>query len=339
MIKNWGKVELLSGLEPLLVEEFSVSISKLEAEIDFDFKVLNDPKNMIPLDMGVKLLEDCASYTGCDYLGLKLVNKQSNETLGLLGYVGEYADQFDVAIDHLFNNMSLNVTGVNWQLIKDSGYAEMVFNLDVDKSISYKQSIFLGMGQLYNYCKYITLNKWSPNRVYFTFPAPTNIRQLKQHFGPHLYFNMDFNGFVFPEEQLTLPIGNANQRMNDILNDYLKLTGKGSNIDKLSQIKLSIRSLLILQQSCSLAEIAASQNKTPRAIQYYLEKFQLTYQELLDEVRYQLACDLLSDSEQSISSIAALIGFADSTVFSRSFKKHKGITPSKFRRQTQLSSQ
>jgi len=333
MIRNWVKAELVSGLEQLLRENFAVSFLELQKVINFDFNLLSEPSNMIPLEIGVNVLEACAKYTKCEDLGLELVDRQSNEILGLLGYIGEYASDFETAIKHMFENMSLNVTGVDWQLTKGTGYVEMVFNLDVEENIPHKQTVLVGMGQLYNYNKYITRNQWSPSRVYFKFPAPSNLRRLKQSFGPNLYFNMEFNGFVFSQKQLALPIANANQRMSDLLNDYMRLTGQTSQVDKLSQIKLSIRSLLILQQSCSLNEIAASQNKTPRAIQYYLKKFGQSYQELLDDVRYQLACDLLVGSEQSISAVSALVGFNDSTVFSRSFKKYKGLTPSQYRLQ------
>lgn len=336
MSKNWVRAEIVSGLEVLLTEEFSVPDSALQSVFKFDFNLLGNPANQIPLATLVKLMEDCASYTGCDYFGAKLASLQPVETLGLLGYIGRYSNQFEQAIVQIIENMTLNMRGIEWQFSKDESYAQAAMFWSAEQNRPHKQSVLLGMKQAHNFFKSLTKQQWSAGRTCFTFSAPKSINQLKRYFGDNLCFSMDFNGFVFPKEQLTLPIETFNQRMNGILNDYLKLTGKASNVDKLSQIKLSIRSLLILQQSCSLTEIATSQNKTPRAIQYYLKKYQLSYQQLLDEVRYQLACDLLTGSEQPVSAISELIGFKDSAVFSRSFKKYKGLTPSKYRLQFQL---
>ena len=66
--------------------------------------------------------------------------------------------------------------------------------------------------------------------------------------------------------------------------------------------------------------------------QYYLKKYNLSYQQLLNNVRYELASELLSESEQPIYAISALVGFSDSTVFSKGFKKYIGETPSKYRK-------
>jgi len=52
-----------------------------------------------------------------------------------------------------------------------------------------------------------------------------------------------------------------------------------------------------------------------------------TFQELLDELRHKLALDYLSKSKASVHEIAYLLGFSDSTAFSRAFKRWTGYSP------------
>lgn len=54
--------------------------------------------------------------------------------------------------------------------------------------------------------------------------------------------------------------------------------------------------------------------------------------EYLTGVRMKRACELLKDSEVSISDIAARVGFTDSNYFSKAFHAYTGSTPSEYRR-------
>jgi len=53
----------------------------------------------------------------------------------------------------------------------------------------------------------------------------------------------------------------------------------------------------------------------------------------LSRIRTSKACSLLQETGLSISDIAGQVGFDDSNYFSRTFRKHLGVTPRKFRRE------
>lgn len=331
MAQYWIRAELLSGLETLLKEEFSVSLVDLAAKVKFDFSSLQNIEEKIPLDTTIKLLEDCASYTNCDSLGVMLGHTQRLDMLGSSYALGKFTDFFGDAVEQIFDRVSLSATGVKWQLTKDEHFAYTTVFLNSSHAINHQQAIYVTMVQVFKLLKSLSNNQWQPTRIYFTYPAPSDLKYFRAVFGTKIYFNMDFNGFIFSAEQLNLPIVTCDQSLNSMISDYLKLSGKSQSDNKLKQIELSIQSSLLLQHSCSLTEIAASQSQTPRAIQYYLKNFNLSYQQLLNNVRYELASELLSGSEQPIYAISALVGFSDSTVFSKGFKKHMGETPSKYR--------
>jgi AraC family transcriptional regulator len=57
-----------------------------------------------------------------------------------------------------------------------------------------------------------------------------------------------------------------------------------------------------------------------------------TVGELIRRRRVEHACDLLAHSDLSLAEIALACGFSDQSHFSMMFKRHTGITPSKFRK-------
>ena len=57
----------------------------------------------------------------------------------------------------------------------------------------------------------------------------------------------------------------------------------------------------------------------------------VTPQELLSEARIKHACQLLRNTDKTVSEIAYACGFTDPKYFSRSFKQSTGLSPSEFR--------
>jgi AraC-like DNA-binding protein len=58
-----------------------------------------------------------------------------------------------------------------------------------------------------------------------------------------------------------------------------------------------------------------------------------TQEALTDEIRKELALSYLRQPDLSLTDIAALLGYSDSSTFSRSFKRWVGMAPREWRAQ------
>jgi len=56
-----------------------------------------------------------------------------------------------------------------------------------------------------------------------------------------------------------------------------------------------------------------------------------SFQQLLDEVRHQLALDYLRRTRMSTEDIAAALGFSDAANFRHAFKRWSGLSPAAWR--------
>ena len=56
-----------------------------------------------------------------------------------------------------------------------------------------------------------------------------------------------------------------------------------------------------------------------------------TFLEYLMDVRIKKACELLRDTDRSITNVAFDVGFNDSSYFGKVFRKHTRMSPSKYR--------
>jgi len=116
--------------------------------------------------------------------------------------------------------------------------------------------------------------------------------------------------------------------------DYLlenTLSSKGKNsLNKLKQvieyIHINYAELIPLQ---TLSEICFM---SPNYFcHYFKQEIGKTPISFINEYRIEKACEMLSESELSISEIALSVGFDNFSYFIRKFREYKGVTPKKYR--------
>ncbi len=134
----------------------------------------------------------------------------------------------------------------------------------------------------------------------------------------------------FEKAELEAPLPMANSelaRANDqVVIEYLKRYEKN---DIVNQVRGSIIDWLPSGVP-SQESIAQSLHQSPRSLQRKLSAQGLTYKQLLEEIRSELARQYLKEPGRSVSEVAYLLGFTEPSNFARSFKRWTGQSPQAF---------
>ena len=80
----------------------------------------------------------------------------------------------------------------------------------------------------------------------------------------------------------------------------------------------------------TLEEVAQRVNVSARTIDRHLKREGLGFRQLADQVRFEIACELLSGAGAKVSNVALQLGFSDTANFSRAFKRVVGVSPSDY---------
>jgi AraC-like DNA-binding protein len=88
-----------------------------------------------------------------------------------------------------------------------------------------------------------------------------------------------------------------------------------------------------------LEAIARSVALSPRTVIRRLRDKGLRYRQLVDEARAEVACWRLAHTEDTVDQIAADLGYADPSNFSRTFRRWRGKTPTAYRHDFRESEQ
>ena len=84
-------------------------------------------------------------------------------------------------------------------------------------------------------------------------------------------------------------------------------------------------------EELSLESVGESLGLHPRTLQRRLARVDLTYQQFVDEVRFDLARSLLESPKTPLHEIASRLGYGDPAHFSRAFNRWTGMSPRAYR--------
>ncbi|MCB1499755.1 MAG: helix-turn-helix transcriptional regulator [Bauldia sp.] len=87
-----------------------------------------------------------------------------------------------------------------------------------------------------------------------------------------------------------------------------------------------------MDQTADIERVAGSLGLGVRALQRRLNGDGVNFRELVNRVRIARATEFLRGSAESITTIAAELGYVNSTHFTRAFKAAVGLSPRDFRR-------
>ncbi|MFD3003630.1 AraC family transcriptional regulator [Pontibacter toksunensis] len=170
-------------------------------------------------------------------------------------------------------------------------------------------------------------------QVLFAYPKPASIKEHERVFsGAELVFDAAFSGLVLDLAYLKLPVVTANPELNQLFekyaDEYLQKLHEPKTIQERVQREIA---RLLKGEEPGINTVSRNLAMSVRSLQSKLKEEGVTYQALLDEVRKEIAVKHLQDNQNTISDIAYLLGFAEPSVFSRSFKKWTGMPPAVYR--------
>lgn len=173
---------------------------------------------------------------------------------------------------------------------------------------------------------------FSPHWVKLQRPHPHGYEEVYQKaFHAPVSFDADYSELCLPLEDMDAPLVGGNREIanqfDQLVENYL------TELDK-TDIVTKARQAIIEQLpsgQCSRQGVATKLGVSSSALQLRLAREGTSFQALLDDVRKSLALTYMEQKRIPITEIAFLIGFADTSSFSRVFRKWTGSSPSEYR--------
>lgn len=312
--------------------------------IDLDPARLRDPDGRLSIRQVQELWRQAISATGDPHLALHMGQAVNPVSVGILAYVMMHCPTLGQAFDKLCQYQDIVCDAVRTTGLRVGD--EFLLQLQVaspdlifpENALNSEVSIYLSAIQA------LTGRPAALRAIRFGYPHPVGIREHERVFAPAvLSFDADMTTLVLDAASLHTPVLNANPNLfplfeqhADALLQRLRQPAEKASDRTASDLAASVlvkREIIqmLKGEEPTLTAIAGRLALGVRTLQLHLKSEGATYQQLLDDVRKDLAVSHLREPFLSTTDIAYLLGFAEPSVFFRSFKKWTGQTPGAFR--------
>jgi AraC-like DNA-binding protein len=194
-----------------------------------------------------------------------------------------------------------------------------------------RQTIELGVALFCNELRSHAGPGWQPASVQLCHSRPDDLSWHRRLLGPALSFDQERNAVLVEAALLARPLVAADSRSRRMLRTVFADRESLLPQAALPRIESAIRALLPFS-SCSIDEVASAMAVSARTLQRQLAANATTFQQLRDQARADLAVKYVRQSALRLAEISEILGFAEPSVFSRSFRRWHGSTPRDARR-------
>lgn len=155
---------------------------------------------------------------------------------------------------------------------------------------------------------------------------------LEKHFGCRVRFKADRNALVFRSSDLDRPFVTQNDEMVSALGTHLEaeLKARSTTGDVAEQVKRTL-SRSMAGKRPTLQNVAQELGLGPRTLQRRLTEAGVSFQQLVEDTRRELARHYLKQRAVEFNEAAFLLGFEDVNSFYRAFHAWEGTTPGEWR--------
>lgn len=178
-------------------------------------------------------------------------------------------------------------------------------------------------------CRHLTGRRLVPEHVRFMHHRKSGVAEISEYFGADIEFGAERDEIAFDEKNCDLPIVSADPDLNRILVTYCEeALAKRKKSGESFQARVENAMVPLLPHGKARAdEIARRLNVSQRTFARRLALEGMTFSEVLERLRKDLANRYLADPELSVSQIAWLLGYREIGAFSHAFKRWTGKTP------------
>jgi len=174
---------------------------------------------------------------------------------------------------------------------------------------------------------------WTPELMTFQHERHDSDRELARVFGCPIVFGAPENEMRFAPSVLHLPHVHSDSRLLTVITRYAEsLLASRPNRNDLPASVSSTIARQMAKELPSLRSTAYLVHVSERTLQRRLAGAGVSYSRLVDGVRRDLALKHIRDAALSITDIAYLLHFGDSTAFYRAFKRWTNEAPAQYRR-------
>jgi AraC-like DNA-binding protein len=286
----------------------------------------------------IKFLNEIANALRDPLLGFHIAQSIDLRELGFLYYVAASSATLDEALQRAARYSSTANEGLSMRyrvgadVSIELGYVGVARHSD-------RQQIECFVTMLLRLCRQLTGARLTPRRLRLVHGSNGERAEFAAYFGDNVQFSAGVDELTFTRETRDMAVISADRYLNRLL-----VASCEEALSRRRAFQGSFRSAvenaivpLLPHGKARMPEIARRLGLSQRTCGRRLASEGLTFSQVLDSLRRDLARRYLADEDLSISRIAWLLGYQEVSALTHAFKRWTGQTPRQERSHRQLA--
>ncbi len=295
---------------------------------------IEDPGARLRVRDQINFLNLVAGDLRDEFLGFRLALKADLREIGWLYYVAASSGTMGEALQRAARYSSIVNEGISLHYADKGDIAITVRYVGIGRHLDRHQMEFI-VAVLVRMCQRLTGVRLLPARVRFIHRRERPAAEFAKLFGGDVEFGAAVDGATFAPEIRNVPIISADPYLNKLLIAYCE-----DAISRKPAFKESFRTRaenamvpLLPHGKARAREIARCLGTSQRTLARRLALEGLTFSDVLEGLRSDLAKRYLADKDLSVSEVAWLLGYREVSAFTHACRRWTGRTPREIRSQ------
>jgi AraC-like DNA-binding protein len=315
---------------PELLKELGANPASVLRDAGLEPTIFDDRQNLISLAARGRLFDHCVKATGCRHFGLLVGQRGGLHTIGLVGLLVKNSPDVGTALRNLARYFRVHLRSAVTCLEVDGDIAMLTYDLLQPDLEGIEQNYDGVVAVMLNIMRSLCGPDWKPLEARFAHRRPDDVRPFRRFFDVPLTFDAERCALVFESHWLDSSVRDADPELQRLLQDQIDALQPGTDQDFADHVRGILRTALVTGHG-SATQVADLLGMHPRTLNRRLQSFGTSFQQLVDEVRFGIARQMLEHTSIDVSEIAASLDYSDASAFTRSFRRWSGTTPALWR--------
>jgi AraC-like DNA-binding protein len=292
---------------------------------------VEDTSRRIEVSALVKFVKVAADALKDDLLGFHLSQGFDLREIGLLYYILSSSDSFADAMSNSQRYTRIVNEGIEIRF--EPTRAAITIDCVGVERLSDRHQFEFWLFSIVRVCRQLTETRLAPRQLSFRHRREATPPECRAFLGCEVTYGANVDEIVLPALVNKLPIVGADRYLHQILVQYADETLASRTPERTSlrsKVELAIGPMLPHGKAKASA-VAKELGVSHRTLARSLAAEGVTFSEILDQSKADLAKSYLTHGDLSISQIAWLLGYREVSTFTHAFKRWYGITPTELR--------
>lgn len=315
-----------------LLREFGADPGEVIRQAGLDPDLFGDENNIIPYAAMGRVLAACVAHTHCPHFGLLVGQRGTLSSLGPIGGLLQHSPTVGEALSAFVKHLHLHDRGAAPTLFVCGDVVALGYAIYEQGVGSPEQISDATMAVATNIIRTLCGSDWVPDEVLLPRHPPADPGAYRRFFRAPVRFDQETAALVFPTRWLDHRIADANPIFRQVFEAHVRELEAAGAGDWKDNLRRMLRTE-VLKSRCSATAVADRFAIHRRTLSRHLQAEGAGFQSLVDETRFEIARQLLTQTRIPLSQIAVALGYSEASAFTRAFRRWSGQSPAAWRRE------